>query len=109
LEFRPTRAGGASLRFLTAPGGLLAAVEGVERARSLPGVLELGITLRPGERGGVVAFDNARHGYVVTAGATRDEAVARADAVARTIVFRMRDQGPANAPRKIVSSSSKAS
>ncbi len=89
VALAPARAGGATLRFLRAPDGIVARVDGLEEARALPGILEAGVAIGPGDRGGDVAFDNARHGHVVAAGATRDEAVARADAAARAIRFTM--------------------
>lgn len=98
VPLTPTRAAGATLRFLQAPDGLLREVRGVAEARALPGIVELGIDLAPNGRGGVVANDNARHGFIVATGPTRDEAVARADAAARLVQFVMDDhQSPVNA------------
>jgi biotin carboxylase len=97
IALAPAHERGATLRFLSAPEGVVDAVEDVEAARRLPGILHLGVALAPGERGGAVAFDNARHGHVVAVGATRDEAVARAVRAAATVRFRMRDQLPVKA------------
>ncbi|MBV8579530.1 MAG: ATP-grasp domain-containing protein [Candidatus Eremiobacteraeota bacterium] len=96
VALRPLHERGAVLRFLQAPDGIVDEIDGLEQARALPGIVELDVALTPGSRGGPVAFDNARHGHVVAVGATRAEAVARADAAARTIAFRMRDQRPAS-------------
>jgi biotin carboxylase len=87
VSIEPRQAGGATLTFLSAPPGIITAIDGIDEARALPGILELGIAVAPGERGGAVAFDNARHGHVVAVGASRDEAVARAAAAIATIRF----------------------
>lgn len=88
-SIRPTAAGGASLTFLEAPPGRLSAVTGLSEAATLPGVLEAGVTLQVGQEGGAVASDNARHGYVVTVGRDRAQAVARARQARDTIQFHM--------------------
>ena len=82
---------GGCYLFLSAPRGRLVAVEGLEAASALPGVIDAGVALRIGERGGPVGNDQARHGHVVTVGRDRDEAVARARAVRETIRFVMAD------------------
>ena len=87
VSVEPRDAGGATLTFLTAPPGVVTGIAGIEDARALPGIVDLGIAIRPGERGGAVAFDNARHGHVVAIGTSRDEAVARAAAAAAAIRF----------------------
>jgi hypothetical protein len=69
--------------------GGLRALHGVEEARALPGVLELGITRRPGDVLGPLADSLQRSGFAVVAGATRQEAMRRADAVSRTVQFEL--------------------
>lgn len=88
-SIRPKAAGGASLTFLEAPNGRLSAVTGLSEATALPGVLEAGVTLEVGQEGGAVASDNARHGYVVTMGRDREQAVARARQARNMIRFQM--------------------
>ena len=88
-DITPRALGGASLTFLSAPPGRLKEVTGVRQARELPGVIEVDTTLAVGEQGGAVACDNARHGYVVTVGATRNEAAGRAGAARDTVHFDM--------------------
>jgi biotin carboxylase len=69
--------------------GVIRAIHGVEEARALPGVLELGITRRPGDVLGPLADSLQRSGFAVVAGATRQEAMRRADAVSRTVQFEL--------------------
>jgi biotin carboxylase len=89
VDITPKTLGGASLTFLSAPAGRLRDVRGLEEARSLPGVVEIGASLALGEQGGAVASDNARHGFVVTVGASRDEAVRRAQDARGAVLFDM--------------------
>jgi biotin carboxylase len=78
---------GAAYKFFIPPKGRIREIRGAEVAASLEGVLALGIQVKPGEVIGELAGQHNRAGYVVTAGETRDEAVARAAAVERTIIF----------------------
>jgi biotin carboxylase len=79
----PLKTGGACYRFLSAPEGRFAVAEGLAEARQFPGVATIGLSIRPGEIGGAVTHDNARHGWVLTGGKDRDEALQRAkDALA---------------------------
>jgi biotin carboxylase len=79
--------GGACVRFLVGPPGLLGSVEGIEEAEALPGIewvrvyRDAGYVLVPLRRGA------DRAGAVLATGATRGEAVARADAAAERVQF----------------------
>jgi biotin carboxylase len=69
--------------------GVIREIRGVEAARALPGVLDLGITRRPGDVLGPLADSLHRSGFAVVAAHTRDEAIRRADAVSRTVQFEL--------------------
>jgi biotin carboxylase len=79
--------GGACIRFLVGPPGLLGSVEGVEEAAALPGVewvrvyRDAGYVLVPLRRGA------DRAGAVLATGATREQAMERADAAAGRVRF----------------------
>jgi biotin carboxylase len=75
--------------------GVIRAVHGVDEARALPGVLELGITRRPGDVLGPLVDSLQRSGFAVVAGRTRQEAMRRADAVFKTVQFEL-DPLPGN-------------
>jgi biotin carboxylase len=81
---------GGCYKFLSAPQGVVERIEGVEQARAMPGVVDCGVVIKPGQRGGPVSHDNARHGHVCTIGSDRDEARALAGMAARRISFVMR-------------------
>jgi biotin carboxylase len=69
--------------------GVIREIRGVEAARALPGVLDLGITRRPGDVLGPLADSLHRSGFAVVAGRTREEAMRRADAVSATVQFEL--------------------
>jgi biotin carboxylase len=75
--------------------GVIREIHGVEEARALPGVLDLGITRRPGDVLGPLADSLQRSGFAVVAGRTRQEAMRRADAVFKTVQFEL-DPLPGN-------------
>lgn len=77
----------ATLRFFTPGEGKIAAIVGVEQARALPGVRIVSIALKPGDSIDRIVSDGTRPGYVITYGDTRQEAIARANAVEQTIKF----------------------
>ncbi len=81
---------GGCYRFLSAPAGIVDQIGETDEAAGMPGVLDLGISIKVGERGGAVSHDNARHGHVCTIGADRDEALERAKAAASAVLFVMR-------------------
>jgi biotin carboxylase len=75
--------------------GVIRAIRGVEEVRGLPGVLDLGITRRPGDVLGPLTDSLQRSGFAVVAGRTRQEAMRRADAVSKTVQFEL-DPLPGN-------------
>jgi biotin carboxylase len=91
---------GGCYRFLSAPSGIIEHVEGVEEASRMPGVIDLAIAIKPGELGGRVTHDNARHGHVCTVGADRDSALDYAKAAASHVHFVMskKSSSPCNLP-----------
>jgi biotin carboxylase len=80
-------AGGAVTRFLVAPPGRLEAVEGIERARAVDGVVRARVYRRPGHVFGPLRFGSDRAGAVQALGDTREQALERAAAAAKRIRF----------------------
>jgi biotin carboxylase len=86
LEPKP-RVGGACVRFLVGPPGLLEAVAGVEEASELPGIewvrvyRDAGYVLVPLRRGA------DRAGAILATGDSREQALERAEAAARRVRF----------------------
>lgn len=83
----PASVGGACVLFLVAPEGELAAVEGVERAEALEGVVLVRIHRRPGWRFGPLRTGSDRAGAILAVGSSRDDALERARRAAETVRF----------------------
>jgi biotin carboxylase len=85
LPARATQAG--AVRFITAETGVVEAVDGVEEARAMPGVVACDVSVEPGERTPVLRSSWDRIGHVRVNAATPDEAARLVDdAVAKIVV-----------------------
>ncbi|HEU4943512.1 MAG TPA: hypothetical protein VFT18_09610, partial [Gaiellaceae bacterium] len=82
------RGGGAATVFLTAEPGELEAVEGVEEAQGVEGILRVRVYRRPGFVVGELRHGADRVGAVQAVGETRDEALERARSAAALVRFR---------------------
>ncbi len=71
----------AMLTFFQFPSGVLRAVEGLATARALPGVVDLGLTVSPGQTVAPPQDDRARHGHLIVERAT----VAEVDRLVETV------------------------
>jgi biotin carboxylase len=78
---------GCVYRLFSPYGGAIRAIEGLEEARAMPGVLALGVTRKVGDVLGELENSLQRSGYAVVSGADRQEAVRRAAAVSDTVQF----------------------
>ena len=83
----PNPVGGACVRFLVPPEGMLRAVEGLDEAAAVDGVLDLGVYREPGWTYGPFRSGSDRGGYVLARGESRDDALERADRAAQRIRF----------------------
>ena len=90
----PEPRGGACVRFLVAPPGELEAVEGLDRAVEVEGVLEARVFRRPGWRFGQLRRGADRAGFVLAVGDSRDDALERADRAAGLVRFRVNERVP---------------
>ncbi len=87
-ELEPTTvAGGACVRFLVAPRGVLTETDGVEHAFTVPGVRAIRIYRKPGHVFGELLRASDRAGSIVATGRTREDAEAAAAESARRIRF----------------------
>lgn len=84
-------AGGACVRFLVAPPGVLEAVEGLDAALGTDGVLDARVYRPPGWEFGPLRRGADRAGFVLARGDSRDDAVARAGRAAEAVRFRTAD------------------
>ncbi|MDO5067177.1 MAG: hypothetical protein Q4D96_07860 [Propionibacteriaceae bacterium] len=79
--------GGAAVRFLQAPPGLLVAVSGKTHVQEMADVVECHVDLQPGDSVPVADSSYARVGHVVATGSNADVAEAMAERAASEIVF----------------------
>lgn len=89
------RVGGAVTRFLVAPPGKLRSVDAPDGKSGLPGIERVRIYREAGHVFGVLRRGSDRVGAVLAVGASRDEAVERAERAAAAIRFEVE---PAPAP-----------
>jgi biotin carboxylase len=82
---RVSAAPAAAIRFFGHENIRVAGVDGLEAARTAPGVVRVVCTLGPGQDLGPLNSSQARQGYVLCTGASTDQAVAAAEA-ARDLV-----------------------
>jgi biotin carboxylase len=87
----PEPNGGAVVRFLVPPEGVLRDVDGLEDALALDGVVDARVYRAPGWEFGPLRRGNDRAGYVLARGDSRDDALARADRAAELIRLRTAD------------------
>ena len=87
----PKPAGGACVRFLVSPPGVLEEVDGLEEALALDGIEDARVYRPPGWRFGTLRRGNDRAGFVLARGESRDDALARAARAAELIRFRTAD------------------
>ena len=87
----PEPTGGAVVRFLVPPQGVLEDVGGLEEALAVDGVLDARVYRSPGWEFGPFRRGNDRAGYVLARGESRDDALARADRAAALIRFKTAD------------------
>jgi biotin carboxylase len=85
------RPGGACVRFLVPPEGTLSAVEGLDEAVQVEGVIDARVYRRPGFRFGPFRRGADRAGFVLAAGDSKADALARADRAAALIRFETAD------------------
>lgn len=88
-DLRPVRQGQpAAIRFLTAAPGTVRAIEGVEQARSMAGVVEIVLYVAPGHQVPELKDATGRCGHVVASAPDLDSAVRRAEDAARAVHVR---------------------
>jgi len=90
-QFAPLYSRGADYRFLIFDPGAVGSVDIPKDLSNNGGILDVGITLQPGETIAPLHNTSDRSGFIVTTGRTLEEAVARADEGCRQIALRYTD------------------
>lgn len=85
----PEPARGAAIVFLPSPGGRVVALEGLDRARAVPGVEEVSLYVGPGDVLAPPTNNNDRLGYVTATGPDSTTALAAATTAADSILVKL--------------------
>ena len=78
------------LEFLMLPPGRVKSIEGLDEARCIPGVIEVGYNVRAGDRIGVVESGAGRPGYLLAVGENRTEVLSIIEEVKSTLKVEMK-------------------
>lgn len=89
VDIRPKHQHGAIYRFFTPPEGIFIAIEGLEEAQQIRGVLDIGFEMASGTLVKPFTSGADRPGYCVTTGTTREEAIAIAEKAIATMRYTM--------------------
>jgi biotin carboxylase len=84
-DLSPRRHSGVAIRYFFPPPGRVTSISGADAFRGVPWVHRLGFFVEPGDVVQATTDHTKRAGFVITTGATRDEAVARARSVVDAI------------------------
>ena len=87
-DLRPRTHHGVAIRYFFPPPGRVTAIEGAERFATTPWVHRMGFFVEPEDVVQPITDHTKRAGFVITTGATREEAVNRAQSVVGQIRFR---------------------
>ena len=87
-DIRPRWHRGVAIRYFFPPPGRVVSIEGAEAFACVPWVHRLGFFVEPDEVVQPITDHTKRAGFVITTGATREEAVERAEAVVDAIRIR---------------------
>jgi len=91
VQFPPTSRRGADYRFLVFPPGVAQRIEIPEALLDDSGVLDVGVTVQPGDEIRPLRSTSERAGFLVAVGDTLQGAVERADRGCREILLRYAD------------------
>lgn len=95
----PEPAGGSAIRYFTPPPGVVEEVHGLDAARYLPGVVDVAVDARVGDRVRPLRSSFDRVGYVIATGADTGQAERRClDALATVTICTRADGGAAPEP-----------
>jgi biotin carboxylase len=87
-DYAKCRAG--AIMFIFSPPGEAVQVTGLDRAQQVPGIARVSVRTKPGTVIPPMTSAEARQGYLIALGASRDEALARAEAAAACVHIEVR-------------------
>ena len=89
VHYEQTIDRGAAIRFLQGQEGILQGIEGIEKARIMPGVREVELYMKPGDTVKHLENSSDRLGHVIAVGKDADEAARNAEAALKVINLRI--------------------
>ena len=85
VQYKSTMARGSAIRFIQGEKGVLSSIEGVEKARQMPGVQEVELYMKPGDHIKRPENSSDRVGHVIAIGKDANEASENAEAALAVI------------------------
>lgn len=79
VDIRPRFQRDVCYKFFSPPCGIFQEIRGLDESKKMPGILDMGFQVEPGTCVEAIPGDADRPGFVVASGATREEAIERAD------------------------------
>lgn len=76
---------GSAIRYFQVPTGIISAIEGVEEAKTIPGVQEITFTKQVGDQTGDIGSSTDRAGFVIAQADTVEQAVAACEKALETV------------------------
>jgi biotin carboxylase len=76
---------GSAIRYFDVPAGRIAAIEGADAAKRLPGIVELAFTKQVGDMAGEIGSSSDRVGFVIAQAETTAQAVSACEEALRTV------------------------
>jgi biotin carboxylase len=86
-QIKPEQQNGVVLRFFSAPFGRIVNIKGIDLAKEIEGVVDIGFNFKIGEVISSIETDVGRPGWVIVKGKDQEEAKKRADLVENIINF----------------------
>ncbi len=86
-DFSPRHERGSAIRYFRTSPGILKGIEGVEKAKALPGIQEISFVHSPGDFIGEVDSSTDRIGFVIAEGETAEKAVETCEKAMRLITI----------------------
>lgn len=87
-DIAPKLQKGSAIRFFDVPCGMITAIEGVEEAKTIPGVQEIAFTKQVGDTVGEIGASGDRVGFVIAQGDNAESAVQICKKVQTTVLVK---------------------
>lgn len=86
-DITPSLHCGSAIRYFEVPFGTIKAIEGVEEAKSMPGIKQITFTKEVGEESTPIHCSNDRIGFVIAQGNTAEDAAKKCEKAMKNIII----------------------